>query len=86
MGGAEIAQLVERPTKYPGAILMRVESQVQQGIFLPESTSTSSSADSFMVFIQTPNAITRISICMHVKNPKHWQLHHCLDTQKYYTH
>ena len=35
-----------------------------------------------------PCAIACIKICMHIKNPKHWQpcLYHCLDPQKYCTH
>ena len=27
-----------------------------------------------------------IDICVHIKNPKHWQPCHCLDTQKYVLH
>ena len=30
-------------------------------------------------------AITCFNICVHVKNPKHRQPYHCLDTGKYYT-
>ena len=79
-----IAQRVDHPTRKPGAILMcRFESQVWQGTFLPESAS---SADSLMGSAQPPCAIACINICAHVKNLKHWQPYHCLDTQKYCTH
>ena len=79
-----IAQRVDHPTGKPGAILMcRFESQVWQGTFLPEPAS---SADSLMVSAQPPCAIACINICAHVKNLKHWQPYHCLDTQNYCTH
>ena len=38
------------------------------------------------VCVQRPCAVTCINICAHVKIPKHWQPHRCLDTQKYYAH
>ena len=44
--GAGIAQLIGCPGEKPGAILMRFESPVRLGIFLPGSTS---SADSYGV-------------------------------------
>ena len=47
--GAMVAQLVERLTEKPGAILRRVRVPGVEGIFLPESTS---SADSVLVSIQ----------------------------------
>ena len=50
---------------------------------LPESAS---SADSETVSVQPPCAIASINIYAHVKNPKHWQPYHCLDTQKCCTH
>ena len=53
---------------------------VEQWIFLPESTS---SADCLTVSLQPPWAIVCIDMRAHVKNPKHWQLHHCLDMRKY---
>ena len=55
----------------------------QWGIFHPESTA---SADSLTTSVQTPCAIACINIRARVKNPKHWQPHHCLDTGKYCTH
>ena len=79
-----IAQRVDHPTGKPGAILMcRFESQVWQGTFLPQPAS---SADSLMVSAQPLRAIACINICAHVKNLKHWQPYHCLDTQNYCTH
>ena len=50
---------------------------------LPESAS---SADSITVSVQTPCDIACINISAHVKYPKHWQPHICLDMRKYYTH
>ena len=38
------------------------------------------------VSIQPVCAITCINICVQSEDPKHWQLYHCLDTQKYCTH
>ena len=35
---------------------------------------------------QPPCVIACIDICVHIKNPKHWQPCHCLDTQKYVLH
>ena len=78
--GTAIAQLVHRPTEEPGAIL---RPPVRQGMFLPESAF---SADSLTVSVQPPCAIACINICVHVKNPEHWQPHHCLDTRQYCTH
>ena len=77
--GAGIAQLVERPTEKPGAILTRVRVQGSARYFSP-------SADSLTVSVQPPCAMACINSCVHVKNPEHWQPHHCLDTLKYYTH
>ena len=49
-------------------------------------TVSTFSADSLTVSVQPPCAITCINSCVHVKNPKHWQPYHCLDTRKYCTH
>lgn len=70
--------LVRFLTKKPGAILTQDQVPiVWQGIFLPEATS---SAESLTVFMNTLRASTCISICVHAKNPKHWQPCECLDT------
>ena len=61
----------------------RLNSPVQLRIFLPESTF---SADSLTLSVQPSCAITRINICAHVEDPKHWQPYLCLDTRKYHTH
>ena len=45
--------------------------------------------DSLMVFAQSPSANACISICAHIKNPKHLTAipsYHCMDTQTYCTH
>ena len=54
VSGAGSAQLVERLTEKPGAVLTRVRGPVRQGIFLSESTF---SADSLTVSVQPPCAI-----------------------------
>ena len=38
------------------------------------------------MFVQPLCVTTCITICAHIKNPKHWQLYHCLNTGKYGTH
>ena len=38
------------------------------------------SADSLTEFLQPPCATKWITTYVHVKNPKHWQQHHCVDT------
>ena len=38
------------------------------------------------VSAQPPCTMAAISICVHVKNPKHWHPYHRLDTQKHSTH
>ena len=55
----------------------RFNSPVRLRIFLPESTF---SADSLTLSVQPSCAITRINICAHVEDPKHWQPCLCLDT------
>ena len=50
--------------------------------FLSVFFQSTSSADSLTVSVQPPCAVACISICAHVKNPKRWQPHHCLDTRK----
>ena len=52
---------------------------MRQGIFLPESTSD---ADSLTISVEPSSAIACVNICVHVKNPKHLQPYHCLDTGK----
>ena len=60
-GGIGVAQLVERQTEKPGAILTRFQVPVRQIIFLPESAS---SADSLTVSVHPPCAIACItSVC-----------------------
>ena len=73
-----IAQRVDNPTGKPGAILLQVR--------VPGVARQASSADSLIVSAQPLRAIACINICAHVKNLKHWQPYHCLDTQNYCTH
>lgn len=75
-------RLVERWTKPPGAVL-GFDSLLWQGIFPP---SQFFSADSCVVCTALIYEITCINICVHSKNPKHWQLYYCVDAQKYSTH
>ena len=65
---AEIVHLVERPTENPGATLTWVRIPGAARIFFQESTF---SADSLTVSVLPPSVIVCISICAHVKNPKH---------------
>ena len=46
-------------------------------LFLPESAFN---ADYLTVSVQPPCAIACINNCVHLKNPKHRQPYHCLDT------
>ena len=48
---------------------------------LSYSVRTAPMCDSLTVSVQPPCAITCINVCVQVKNPKHWQQNHCLDTQ-----
>ena len=68
--GARIAQLVEHPTSEKGTILAKVSVPppgVWHGIFLPESASS----QTLLRCMHSPLcAVTRINICVHVKNPK----------------
>ena len=76
-----MAQLVERPTEKPGAILTRVRvpgAARDFFIFIPESAF---SADSLTVSIKPSCSIACISIGVYDKNPKQWQLYCCLDTR-----
>ena len=72
--GEVIAQLVERPTEKPDAILTQVESMVWQVVvFLSQSAS-------LMVSVWPLCAITCINICARAKNPKYcWSC--CSDTK-----
>ena len=69
--GSGIAQLVERPAEKTGKVFL-----------LPESTF---SFQCLTLSVQPPCAIAGINICVHVKNPKHWQPYLCLNTRKYCT-
>ena len=88
---AGMAQLVERPTEKPKAILTRVRVRGGARDFffffffspLPESTF---SADSLTVSVQPPCEIACIDMCPRVKTPKDWQPYRGLDTRKYCTH
>ena len=73
-GGEErLAQLVERPTEKPGAILPRVRALGEARDF---------SASQLSVLLRCPCNRMHKHLCAHVKNHKHWQPHHCLDTPK----
>ena len=66
-----------------GWLLMQLQLQAQQGIFLPQSTL---SANSHMVFISPcVQSCTSMSVCMW-QIPQPWQPYHCLGEQKYSTH
>ena len=82
--GAWIAQLVERPTEKPGAILThvlvpgaakdfspRIDFQCRLSLRCPHSPR-----------VQSHSATSVRTL----KIPKHWQPHHCWDARKYCTH
>ena len=110
---AEIAQLMERPTKKPGIMLMQTwvsdaaisEAKIAQlvehpteklGIMLMQiwvldaprdfSPRVSVQCRHFCCLYSPLCAVACIDICVHVKNPKHWQPYHFLDTWRYCTH
>ena len=66
---AGIAQLVECLTEKPGAILTWVRVPSTAKDFLPGQFSV----HSLMMSVLPARATACINICMHVKNPKHWQ-------------
>ena len=79
-----IAQLIERQTEKPGAILTCVRApRCGKGFF---SQSQLSVQTLLRCLYSPPCAIAGISICAHVKNPQHWQPYHCLGTRQYCTH
>ena len=73
-----IVQLAELKTNTDSGLI----HQCDKGF----SAQSTLSADSLMVFAQPQWAIACIGICVHIKNPKQWQPHHCLDMRKYCTH
>ena len=74
-----MAQLVERSTEKPGAILIRVR--------VPDAARDFSGSQlSAQTLSRCPYsllcAIARVNISAHVKNPRHWQPYQCLDTRR----
>ena len=74
-----IAQLVDRRTEQPCAILTRVRVPgVAKGVF-------SQSRRSMQTLLRCPYGpvfnLACINICAHVQNLKQWQPYHCFDTQ-----
>ena len=55
-------------------LMWQVFSQSQLSVQIP------------LVFEQHLCGIARINICVHVKNPQHWQPYYCLDMRKYWVH
>ena len=74
-----VAQSVERRSDTP---LTQVQLPGAARDFLPESTF---SAHSLTVSAQPSCAAACTNISAHVKDPKHWQPYHCLETGKYCT-
>ena len=79
-GVGDVAQLEQHWTVMP---LRQLPLPGVARIFLSASTF---SADSLMKSTQPSCAIPGINICAYVKDPKHWQPYHCLDTRKYRLH
>ena len=96
--GTGIAQLVERLTNKPGAVLTRIRQGISfscspRASFLCNCLTVvkfqcklSSSANTSTVSVRPLCAFACVNIYAHVKNPKHWQPHHCLDAQRYDKH
>ena len=68
-------------TEKPGAVGLLTPVPGEKSL-LPESAV---SADSLTVSVQPPCAIPCSNICVHVKNPQHWQSCRCWDTRSYST-
>ena len=81
--GAAIAQWVERQAEKPGSIPSGVRVPGVSGDCSPRVSLQCRLSDGVPT---APVATVCINICAHVKNPKHWQPYHCLDTQKYCTY
>ena len=85
--GARIAQLVESPTEKSWCNTGSGSSpRWVKGFFIFFNPQSASSADSLTVSLQPLCAIACIDIHAHVKNTRHWQPCHCLDTRKCHTH
>ena len=69
---------IERPIEKSGAILTRVR--------VPSATRDFSPRVNFQCVRTTPCAIASINVRAYVKNAKHRQPYHCLDTRKYQKH
>ena len=70
-------------TEKPGAILMQVRVP---GVARDFSPRVNFQCIPVIVSMQPSCAMACMKICVHVKNPKHWQPYYCLDTRKYLTH
>ena len=81
-----IAQLGERLTEKAGAIQTQGWVPGVAGIF---SQSTSSATLLVLWCLYSSHVQSHfacINSCVHIKNPKRWQLYYSLDTRKYFTH
>ena len=75
-----VSQRVQRPTETPDAILTRVLVPGVARDFSPTVRTLLGCPYSPLC------AVACISSCAHVRNSKHGQPYHCLDTRKYCTH
>ena len=75
---AGIAQLVERPTEKPGAILTRVRVPSAEKEFFTESQF---SVHTLLRCPYRPRVQSHASTSAHTLTTKHWQPHHCLDIE-----
>ena len=80
--GARIAQLVERSTEKPDAILTRVRVPGAATDLSPR-VNFPGNVDSGTVSAHSLCAVACINICAQVKSPPNWQPYQCLDTRKY---
>ena len=78
------AQLVEYQTEKPGALLMQVLVHGMARDFSPR-VNFQCRLSSLTASIQPLCPIAYTNICAHIKNPKQWQPHHCLDMEILHT-
>ena len=79
--GVGIAQLAENPTEKPVAVVNTdVGSSPWCGMEFPPRVNFQYRFSSLTVSVQSQCAMACISSYAHIKNPKHWQPYHSLDT------
>ena len=78
-----IAQLVDCQTKKPCAIPAPVRFPGAARDFSPRVNFLKLQTLIRCSYSPSVQSHACINICLHIKNPKHWQPNHCLHTQKH---